>query len=293
MKLKSGNIKLFYITFSLLLFITLAYQGCSQFDTEALLAPVIGVHPAGWADTLYTDSSNFHGQYIYANKKWNLSECRSCHGSNYAGGNTGKSCLTCHTASNGPQNCMLCHGGVSGHANPPKALNGDTLTTSLGVGAHMTHLYNTKWSAAVACSECHIDIGEEFNNPNHIGANPDGIAEITFGPLARDTINGPIRPNPTWTRNTATCSSVYCHGTFKAGNVDAVGIWTNASSVVCGTCHGNPTTGNPTPGNPNNIVPPHFSFMTINSCATCHETVINPQGQFINKDKHVNGDVDF
>jgi len=286
------KIKLFYLSFSFLLIVALAYQGCSQLEKEAILTPVLGVHPAGWADTTKVDTVNFHGKYIYLNKKWNLSECRSCHGSDYAGGNTGTSCLTCHINSNGPENCRTCHGGVSGHANPPRALNGDTLTTSLGVGAHMTHLYNTKWSAAVACEECHVDFNG-FNDPLHIGTNPNGIAEITFGPLARDTINGPIRPNPVWERTEAKCSSVYCHGTFKAGNVNAFGIWTNSTSVVCGTCHGDPVTNNPTPGYPNNVVQPHFAFMTQTFCYVCHASVINSQGIFIDKDKHINGEVDF
>ena len=287
------KVTVFYLSFILIISLAIAYQGCSQLDKDAVMAPEIGIHPEGWADTLNQDTSNFHGKYIYNNKLWNLTGCRSCHGSDYTGGNTGFSCLTCHSNSGGPENCRTCHGGVSGHANPPRALNGDTSNTSMGVGAHMTHLYNTKWSAALECEDCHLDFNG-FNDPLHIGSNPDGVAEINFGLLANNTLPGDTTvPNPNWNRITATCSSVYCHGSLDQGNVNAVGIWITPSSVVCGSCHGNPITGNPTP-QPNGIfIPPHFSNLTINNCYVCHTSVINSQGQFINKDLHINGELNF
>jgi predicted CxxxxCH...CXXCH cytochrome family protein len=283
---------IFYALFIGLLGGALIYQGCSELDENSTVAPDYDTHPDGWSNPA---SGNFHGTYIFNNKQWNLNQCKTCHGSDYAGGTSGSSCLGCHSANGGPQNCRLCHGGTSGHSNPPKALNGDTSTTSLGVGAHMTHLYNTRWSAEVACEECHTDFNG-FADPLHIGDNPDGIAEINFGPLSRATIGGNITPNPQWDRNLASCSSVYCHGTFKMGNINVTGIWTNSSSVFCGKCHGdnNPVTQNPTPRDTNGaFIPPHFSFMTINSCYVCHESVINPQGIIIDKSKHVNGVIDY
>lgn len=284
------NIKLFYLSFILILFTALAYQGCSELDTSAVSSPGLSVHPAGFADTNNPASGNFHGKYIHNNKLWNLAECRSCHGNDYAGGTTGASCRTCHTSSSGPQSCRLCHGGTSGHANPPKALNGDTATTSLGVGMHMSHLYNTKWSAEVACEECHTDFNG-FNDPLHIGPNPDGIAEINFGPLAKDTSLGTV-PDPVWNRTSATCANSYCHGNFRGGNQNASPVWTNNTTVVCGSCHGDPSTGNPTPRINGVITEPHFSFMNISHCYICHGSVINPSGTFIDKSKHVNGEVD-
>jgi predicted CxxxxCH...CXXCH cytochrome family protein len=156
----------------------------------------------------------------------------------------------------------------------------------------MTHLYNTKWSAEVSCEECHIDFNG-FDDPLHIGPNPDGIAEITFGTLAKDT-NGGLVPDPQWNRSNATCSDSYCHGKFVQGNQSAAAIWTQSSSVVCGSCHGDPNTLNPTPRLSNGqFVPPHFSFMTQTSCYVCHGTVINSSGVFVDKTKHVNGQVDF
>ena len=281
------KIILFYGLLTSLLALMIVYQGCSELDNSVNLAPDIDTHPDGWANP--SSGSSFHGVYIAANK-WDLNQCKTCHGGDYSGGTSGSSCLGCHSGSGGPQNCRLCHGSSNG-ANPPKALNGDTSVTSLGVGFHMSHR-NPQYSASVSCDGCHRDFNG-FDDPNHIGPDPDGIAEIVFGPLAYDTINGPIRPNPMWDRSTATCSNAYCHGTFKEGNVNAVGLWTTPGSVVCGTCHGNPGTGNPTPQTNGVVSPPHYSFMNINSCYICHGTVINGQGQFINKNLHINGDINF
>jgi predicted CxxxxCH...CXXCH cytochrome family protein len=275
----------FYAAFAIILIAFLSYHGCSEVADNLVLAPTIGAHPAGFTDE---NSPNFHGKYIFANKLWNLTACVTCHGGDYAGGNTGKSCLTCHTASGGPENCRLCHGNEN-HSWPPKALNGDSLTTNATVGAHNTHLdpdSSVRYSARVACSECHAPI-VGFKDPNHIGASPDGIAEVTFGELARDTIGGDtLIPNPTWDRNTGTCSSVYCHGNFKAGNRNAQPVFNDENSVVCGSCHGNPTTGNP---NPITTQPPHSYGWQRNQCYLCHNSMINQSGDIINKSLHING----
>jgi predicted CxxxxCH...CXXCH cytochrome family protein len=281
------KIFLFYGFFALMLTGALVYQGCSELDNSVALTPDIDTHPDGWANPV---SGNFHGSYIVNNKQWNLNQCKTCHSADYTGGTSGSSCLGCHDGSGGPENCRLCHGN-SDHSNPPKGLYGDTSVTNIGVGVHATHVNNPRFSASLQCSDCHIFNG--FSDPNHIGNNPDGIAEITFGALANDTLGGGIIPNPTWDRNTATCSSVYCHGTFKEGNVTAAGIWTNPSSVVCGSCHGDPGSGNPTPRTNGVFTPPHYSFMNINSCYVCHGSVINAQGVMVDKTKHINGEIDY
>ncbi len=289
--LKMQRINIFYILYFIIIGIILNYAGCSDVQDNLVEAPEIGVHPAGWADTTSSNltSPDFHGQYIFDNNAWNLTQCKSCHGGDYKGGTTGSSCFTCHTSSSGPQNCRLCHGGASGHSNPPKALNGSISVSDLGVGVHVYHLDSTKYSADVECNECHLPLtGGGFNSPNHFGDNPDGIAEVTFGTLAMTSLGGVV-PNPSWDRNTATCSNVYCHGDFEFGN-NAVPVWTDPNSVVCGSCHGDPVTGNPTP------LPyqkPHYSFFTSQTCYVCHGSVINPQGVIYDKDLHVNGQVDF
>lgn len=280
------KISLFYSLFAFIVLSVLGYQGCSKFDNTVTQAPEINTHPHGWANPT---SANFHGKYIVDNKQWNLNQCKSCHGNDYSGGTANSSCLGCHNSSGGPENCRLCHGN-SDHANPPKGLTGDTSTSSLGVGVHVAHVNSPDFSAALHCTDCHSFSG--FSDPNHIGNSPDGIAEINFGTLANDTLLGGVHPDPSWNRNTATCSNVYCHGAFKGGN-SAAGIWTDPKSVVCGSCHGDPTTGNPTPRTNGIFTAPHFSFMTKNTCYICHGTVINPLGDIIDKTKHVNGEINY
>jgi predicted CxxxxCH...CXXCH cytochrome family protein len=49
-------------------------------------------HKAGWMNT---DSADYHGKYLKAND-WHVNECAPCHGSNFDGGTSGKSCYQCH-----------------------------------------------------------------------------------------------------------------------------------------------------------------------------------------------------
>jgi len=280
------KIFLYYGLFITLLITALAYEGCAKFDNTVTSAPDIDTHPDGWSNPA---STNFHGMYISNNKLWNLNQCKTCHAADYTGGTAGSSCLGCHSSSGGPENCRLCHGN-SDHSNPPKGLYGDTAVTNIGVGVHVAHINSTKFSAPLKCGDCHSFNG--FSDPNHIGNNPDGIAEIVFGTLAHDTSGG-IIPNPTWDRGTATCSNSYCHGSFKGGNPTATGIWTDPNSVKCGTCHGDPSTGNPTPKINGVITAPHFPFMTDKSCYICHGSVINGQGKMVDKTKHINGEINY
>ena len=287
------KITILYLSISAVFIIALGYQGCSETEDNLVNSPELGIHPDGWSDT---ESPDFHGKYIFDNKQWNLKSCQSCHGGDYLGGTTGSSCVDCHSSSGGPQNCRLCHGGTSGHSNPPKALNGDTSVSYLGVGVHVFHLDSTKYSAPVECSECHTPLSSGFSSPDHIGNTPDGIAEINFGPLAKTetVIKGEVTiPNPVWNRETATCSESYCHGNFKDGNAASMPVWTDRNSVKCGSCHGDPLTGNPNPLPNGNFFHPHYPEYTINICFQCHGGVINSAGTITHPEKHVNGVVNF
>lgn len=292
---KEYKMKRTLLLYSLFIFIITAllyYQGCSELHDNPVHAPEISGHGDGWIDT---NSANFHGKYIFDNKLWNLTSCQTCHGVDYAGGSTGSSCITCHTSQGGPQNCRLCHGNPS-HSYPPKALNGETSSSFMSIGSHDIHLSadsNLRFSARVQCSECHLPLNG-FSDPNHIGPNPDGIAEINFGILSKTVLPGDTSsPNPTWERNTGTCANTYCHGNFRRGNRSASPIFNQPNTVTCGSCHGDPITGNPNPGAPNNFVTPHFSFWTVTECYFCHNQVMNPQGFIYNKSKHVNGEVNL
>jgi predicted CxxxxCH...CXXCH cytochrome family protein len=240
---------------------------------------------SGWENS--SDTVNFHGRFIMKNG-FNIDNmnCKNCHGTGYDGGVSQKTCYSCHD--NGPKACYTCHGDA-GTQNiwPPKSLFGHMLNTEQGVGAHNQHL-NTdttqRMSAIVQCSECHTPVNN-FSDPNHLGTNP-GTAEINFGTLAKTETDGVI-PNPVWNASTKSCSSVYCHGTFKNGNQNAAPVFNTPGSVVCGSCHGDPATGNPTPGGD------HTQGLTINDCSGCHTNVMNPDGTFLNRSLHINGAIDF
>jgi len=288
-----NKLKIFYLALLTVLSTAIIYNGCSEVQNDLVTSPEVYVHPPGWADG---DTPDFHGNFINENKQWNLQVCQSCHGNDYAGGSSGSSCLTCHTSSGGPQNCRLCHGGVSGRSYPPKALNGETSVTYIGVGVHSYHIDSTQYSASVECNECHTPLTSGFNSPDHIGNFPDGMAEVNFGSLSKTQTTfkgGEINPDPVWDRNTASCSGSYCHGNFRDGNTEAVPVWTDKNSVKCGSCHGDPVTGNPNPIPNGNFFHPHYPSYTINICYQCHGSVIDQAGSIINKSKHVNGVVDY
>lgn len=267
-----------YLSFGFIFLFLIMYHGCSELKDDLVTVPVLSVHSAGW---LNPSATNFHGQFI-ADSNWSFQQCITCHGSDFMGGNSGASCFKCHTS--GPQDCNgVCHGSAN-VSYPPKALSGDTSVSYLGVGSHNSMLTmdsTIRYAARVECNECHRLV-TSYSDSNHIIDNPDGIAEIVFGTLAK-TPTGSIIPNPIWDRNTRTCSGTYCHGNFKNGNVNAAPVFTNPNSVVCGSCHGDPNTGNPLPGGT------HWTGYTINQCYWCHPSVINQNGQIINKSLHVNG----
>jgi predicted CxxxxCH...CXXCH cytochrome family protein len=281
--------KFIYLFFALFLTVFFLIQGCSKLEEQLVAPQTIGTHPAGWAQM---NSSDFHGKYLI-NNKWNLTVCKTCHGVNYDGGTSGKTCLNCHPST--PEACDVCHGSPD-HSYPPKGLHGETAETYYGVGAHETHLSEDstrRFSAQVECNECHTPING-FNDPNHIGPNPNGHADITFGNLARTVLHsGDSIPSPNYSYSLNKCSSVYCHGYFTGGNKNVQPQFNDANSVVCGSCHGDPVSGNPNPGYPNNVQPPHLASFTITKCYLCHGGMINNQGVITKKYLHINGVVNY
>lgn len=284
---------IFYLGFTLILISLFTYYGCSELEKNLIQAPTSGiVHGTGWVDKA---SQNFHGVYIVNQLKWKLDECQKCHGSDYKGGSTGISCLTCHTNQGGPEACNTCHGSrdtTNPHPYPPLSLKGDSLETDRGVGVHNLHLTddpNERYSAQVRCVSCHQKVNS-FSDPSHF-QNPNGVATLHFDSLAVNVLPGDTisRPNPTYDVVSNTCSNVYCHGQFTGGNLNFKPVFNDPESVTCGSCHGDPVTGNPTPRINGVFRPPHYSWMTINNCYYCHTSVINQQGQIIDPTKHVNG----
>jgi predicted CxxxxCH...CXXCH cytochrome family protein len=240
----------------------------------------IGVHKTGINDP---SSPNFHGKFI-ASSQWNLSNCKQCHGTSYAGGTLSPTCLTCHNQTGGPEACNTCHGVFS---DPTKIAPNE--------GSHFAHLYENSFAKNVECDQCHT-VPSAFSSAGHI----DGTSgtEILFGSLAKTKTNSPgaynyssslpeYAPNPAYNSATGSCSNVYCHGYIKNGNLDNVVSFT-ATSVACGSCHGDPVSGNPLP----KTSAQGGSHPPVQNCAICHTGIVSVSGTtytIIDKNKHING----
>ena len=181
-------------------------HACSGADCTAR------VHPADFADRF---SANFHGTYLREHD-WDFALCQGCHGTDYAGGKAGVSCLQCHA--DGPTACTTCHGPTGPTSN-----------------AHPTH-----HAAQVDCSNCHIK-PTSWDDPGHI-VGVSGPPPIVFGAAANLTIDPADRHGPpTW--DGAKCTNVYCHGDVlhAAGGTLTQPRWDDPTPAGgCTTCHGAP-----------------------------------------------------
>ena len=273
----------YLIILSLVLYIS----SCSDLDTNIPPPPYVGVHGEG-IDSI--NSPNWHGNLV-KQYNYNLMVCQDCHGPDYNGGLVEESCLGCHTLPTGPENCTTCHGSLESNA-PPKALNGDTSSSSPVVGAHQNHLRLNTIGRQVLCSECHNVPGGLFT-PGHIDS--DGPAEVLFnGPVGLTVTNEPSTsqysaslplyvPDPSFDYENLTCSNTYCHGYFKNGNPDNTPVWNDPSTSQCGSCHGDGS--NPLPKRQSE----GGTHPSNNNCYICHPAVVDENLNIINPKKHIDG----
>src|SRR5437868_3323076 len=98
------------------------------------------IHPAGISDPA---SGDFHGKLL-ATSGWDFAQCQRCHGADFAGGTSRKSCLKCHAQ--GPTSCTTCH------ALPP------------ATGAHAAHAQKYE------CRECHV-VPSRYDDAGHLFAS--------------------------------------------------------------------------------------------------------------------------
>lgn len=255
--------------------------GCSETKDSAPAAQTaVTVHGIGFADPA---SANFHAKAVQA-KNYELKECRSCHGADYAGGITGQSCKTCHSKPGGPENCTTCHGGVN--AAPPKDLTDHISPTFRGVGAHQKHVLGGSLGAAVACADCH-SVPAALSSAGHIDASAH--AEVRFDSTSAMFASGSV---VTQGAATVTCNNTYCHGNFNGGNLNNTMTWTDTTSaaVACGTCHGDNTKAT----NKEKAFPKtnHSFVASTSNCETCHADVVSKVNNDIvitTPSRHMNG----
>lgn len=258
-----------------------SFNSCSKLQNEnSLTQPVAGIHGEGFANPA---SLNSHVKYIQAHN-WDIQSCKSCHGAKFDGGTAQKSCLTCHTKQNGPENCTTCHGSVN--PAPPVDLEGNVSPTAHGVGAHQAHVTN-----GYTCSTCHSS-PTTITDVGHLDASKG--AEVKF-----DTVKYKAA-NQLYNATTTTCSNTYCHGNFQNGNTANVLIWTDTTgnSAACGTCHGDVTrTDLEDRARPKTIAeggthPNKNQNGTDVKCFQCHGRVVDANLNFVDKSRHSNGTID-
>jgi predicted CxxxxCH...CXXCH cytochrome family protein len=169
--------------------------------------------------------------------------------------------------------CSGCHG-ENGDPTPPRAVNGATSRSDVGVGAHQAHMRGSSLAGPVACSECHVlpAVADGTEHPDPLGKP----ARVLFGPLAAQAPASPV-----WDRNARTCAGTYCHGaTLRAAATRPAPSWIRADSgpLPCDACHGFP----PPPTHPEGL-----------DCERCHGAVVAAGGVILDPSLHVNGIVDF
>ena len=222
--------------------------------------------------------------------------CDSCHGAPPPAPHPPRQdCTTCHPATVNPDGtidvagghhmdgrvdvaqleCDACHGG-GGDPAPPVAVNGATLPSDPGVGAHDAHLRGSSIRGPVECTECHT-VPNNYLDVGHLDLTPG--AELTFGPLATAEATDPVYDRPS-----ATCDNVYCHGATLAGGVDVTPIWTAAPAdpaappLSCDTCHGAPPPA------------PHPGY---DNCNACHPGTVRSDGTIdLAGGQHIDGQVE-
>jgi predicted CxxxxCH...CXXCH cytochrome family protein len=211
-------------------------------------------------------SENFHANYIRS-ISWKLSECQPCHGADYNGGRVNVSCLTCHPAA--PEACTVCHGGVDNQTGaPPEDIEGNSATSSLGVGAHSIHLVGGSLSSGFSCNVCHKVPGSLVAS-GHVDSELP--AEVMFSGLS-------VHDGATALWDGERCSGSYCHGGFELGQSSNAPVWTvvDGSQAVCGSCHG---------------LPPILKHPNLTDCSLCHGMIVDAGKNIIDKNGHTDGNL--
>ncbi|MDE3058046.1 MAG: hypothetical protein KGJ59_08830 [Bacteroidota bacterium] len=298
------------LRFALVLFAGIFFlAGCSDLKNNSLpTPPALTVHPPEWSDAA---SPGFHGVVLGA-EHYDWATCGRCHAKNFEGGTSGVSCEAsgCHVSANGtqksPESCNTCHGSFRAEASdtlswaPPRAVNGDTITTSRGVGAHQVHVNADASGQRVECKECHTVPTEVFQ-AGHLDASAS--AKVVFNGTRAVTVtaNGTLVPHPSYDPAALQCSNTFCHGNWKAlkssaptinqqfysdsvmvGNNDSPQWTGGASQAACGTCHGLPPQGHvPLAGN-----------LAGAKCSDCHQGVVDANNNILNTGLHMNGKID-
>jgi predicted CxxxxCH...CXXCH cytochrome family protein len=282
----------YYLIYILpLVFASVLVTGCADLQTDIAEPQGTTYHGPGINNP---NHPNFHGNLV-REVQWDMrTNCEPCHGSDLRGGNVRANCMTCHTTERGPKACNTCHGVFSDPSRiaPPRDISRNIETSARGVGAHAQHLYESVIGARTPCSTCH-NVPQDIYAPGHM-VNDELPAEVML--RGRAALFG--AENASYDYETGSCSNTYCHGNFvfyrdsadvinqfaytadrMVGTSQTV-TWTNVGQgeAQCGSCHGLPPEGHISAG------------ITINTCYTCHQGVVDENGNILDIDRHINGE---
>ena len=203
-----------------LLFVMLFMTSCSELKNS--LPPAtsnsLQVHDDNWDSN--PASANFHGAYLKT-VGWQTNECKTCHGTTYTGGTSGKSCFKCHTSYPHATGFSA----ASGHGKYLLSQNFPLTSCQTCHGAS----YAGGAIANVTCmrSGCHVDPNNTPRSPescNTCHGDYTAAASNSFAAAPPTGVNG---------ETATTTRAVGAHQRHLATNV-------LGTSVKCQECHAVP-----------------------------------------------------
>lgn len=159
--------------------------------------------------------------------------------------------------------CSSCHGSEL-NAAPPRALERDSGTSPVAIGAHQAHLSGGSAGRALGCNECHPS-PDRVLQAEHL----DGHVDIAFSSVALSHDR-----DPSWQREDESCSNTWCHSPGQRPRSPHSPDWTSDRALQCNSCHDNP---------------PPAPHPASRACAQCHADVVASDGTIRDRQRHVDG----
>jgi predicted CxxxxCH...CXXCH cytochrome family protein len=224
-------------------------------------------HPEGYA------RGEVHGGALTRGAE----DCRTCHGGDLRGGSAEVSCDGCHRGSSPTawrQRCTFCHGGIEDDTGaPPRNLDGTT--TGGAFTAHPIHVEGGGLAAPIPCDACHVR-PDDVLSPGHVFDATRGEAEVRFASGGK---------NPSGRYADGRCTNLYCHGTGRGSDGQAVD---GMGPLGCTSCHGGVDNGE------RGLSASHLRSHAGIACAQCHAGRVGVDGITIpDPARHVDGVVDI
>ncbi len=226
--------------------------------TSCHMGGITSGHPSDWVPVYST-----HGPYAVANGTAACSS-QSCHGSSLTGvAGSGPSCTACHLG--GPASIH------PANWSPVYSTHGPYVAANGTNGCSNQYCHGPSLSGVAnsgpSCTSCHMGSATSIHPTEWMG---DACS---------------YHGNYAFTKGTAACANIYCHGAGLGGVQDSGPSCTKCHATIpdsdqCSSCHGIPPSGDTYP----NKAGKHAQHMQLYgvTCATCHNRSC---------DQHANGTV--